>query len=374
MDNLSLNETEVKQNEMKKYYTKAALRLIALWAGWIVFQIVWGILISVLSAFPIFEKYMGEINMASTIVIDVLLFVLMYFVMLKNEKSIPEKKKMPFGKWFLILLCGYFFAIMGNIVGTVVNGALLMPFGYNFNNINQSMEIMKSMSNLSGFIFELLTVGIMGPVMEELLFRKMFIDNYSKYGMGAAILASAVSFGLFHGNFSQFFMATALGILFGYVYSLTGNIMYTIAMHVTINVYNVITGFATLAFYDEEFNEKLNNIVSEFMTNQDLEAYLNAINNLIENEPTAVIGMFVTSAVSIIEVLLILVCLILVICNIRKFLRFRKTLYLGEKGAKTYAMLNVGMIICYVFAGFLLLLFYGSRILESPMFQDLIKI
>ena len=128
---------------------------------------------------------------------------------------------MPFGKWFLILLCGYFFAIMGNIVGTVVNGALLMPFGYNFNNINQSMEIMKSMSNLSGFIFELLTVGIMGPVMEELLFRKMFIDNYSKYGMGAAILASAVSFGLFHGNFSQFFMATALGILFGYVYSLT---------------------------------------------------------------------------------------------------------------------------------------------------------
>jgi membrane protease YdiL (CAAX protease family) len=55
------------------------------------------------------------------------------------------------------------------------------------------------------------------------------------YGDRIAIVVSAVTFGIFHGNFSQLFYATALGFLLAYVYSKSANVKYTIVIHMLIN-------------------------------------------------------------------------------------------------------------------------------------------
>jgi hypothetical protein len=61
------------------------------------------------------------------------------------------------------------------------------------------------------------------------------IDRISRYGDTVAIIVSAVAFGLFHGNFYQFFYAALIGLLLGYMYCRTGNVKHTILMHMIIN-------------------------------------------------------------------------------------------------------------------------------------------
>lgn len=76
---------------------------------------------------------------------------------------------------------------------------------------------------------------ILSPIIEELLFRKVLIDKIKIYGDKVAILVSAVAFGLYHGNLSQVFYATALGAIFAYVTLKTNRIQYAISLHIFIN-------------------------------------------------------------------------------------------------------------------------------------------
>lgn len=78
-------------------------------------------------------------------------------------------------------------------------------------------------------------VCILAPIFEELIFRKILIDRLSTFGDGIAIVFSAVAFGLFHGNITQFIYATAVGIILGYLYTLTRRIEYTVVLHAILN-------------------------------------------------------------------------------------------------------------------------------------------
>lgn len=84
----------------------------------------------------------------------------------------------------------------------------------------------------------ILTIAILAPILEELLFRKLIIDKFSRYGEGVAILVSALMFGLYHGNIVQFIYATVLGLVFGYVYAKSRNIIFTIIMHMVVNLFS----------------------------------------------------------------------------------------------------------------------------------------
>lgn len=146
--------------------------------------------------------------------------------MRKFEKGNPEKNKIPFGQFLIgVLVCFtmmYAGAIPGNIFQFITTGSL-----------NTALSSIMSSSNL---ILQVLIVGIGAPVFEELIFRKLMCDRLSRHGKWFAILASALTFALFHGNFSQFFYALLLGVFFAYVYMKTGNIFYSMAYHAIINL------------------------------------------------------------------------------------------------------------------------------------------
>ncbi|MBO4667103.1 MAG: CPBP family intramembrane metalloprotease, partial [Bacilli bacterium] len=84
-------------------------------------------------------------------------------------------------------------------------------------------------------IIYLAQVMIGAPIIEELVFRKLLIDKIAPHGEGIAIVASALLFGLMHGNLGQFFLAFFLGIVFAIVYIKTRNIKYTMCLHFMIN-------------------------------------------------------------------------------------------------------------------------------------------
>ena len=109
-----------------------------------------------------------------------------------------------------------------------------------------------------------------------MIFRKLLIDRLIKHGEFVAIFLSGLTFGLFHGNFQQFFFATICGWLWAFIYVRTGNIRNTIFLHMTINLStSVITMFliGKLAEVGALDNEDPAAITQALMTNPTALAY-----------------------------------------------------------------------------------------------------
>lgn len=88
-----------------------------------------------------------------------------------------------------------------------------------------------------------LMLVIIAPLFEEFIFRGAIQTALEPYGNGVAILVSGISFGLFHGNFSQVFYTTVLGIALAYIRYATGSLVPTIIIHAMVNG---MTGFILL--------------------------------------------------------------------------------------------------------------------------------
>ena len=89
---------------------------------------------------------------------------------------------------------------------------------------------------LIGMICYLVWVCIIAPVTEEYMFRGAMLRTLSKYGSGFGIVASALAFGLMHGNMGQTPMAFLIGLIMGYVAAKSGNIRQTIFIHMVNNI------------------------------------------------------------------------------------------------------------------------------------------
>ena len=93
---------------------------------------------------------------------------------------------------------------------------------------------------------------VCAPIFEELIFRKILLDRVKPFGDRAAILYSALAFGLYHMNLYQFFYAAALGAIFAYAALRTGNIKISIALHMLLNFFGsffpLVLLFGTMAF------------------------------------------------------------------------------------------------------------------------------
>jgi membrane protease YdiL (CAAX protease family) len=85
-------------------------------------------------------------------------------------------------------------------------------------------------------IWTFLTVGITGPILEEVLFRGIILDGFlNRYKPVKAIFWSALLFGLFHMNPWQFIPAFITGLLMGYIYFRTRSLLPVIFIHIIIN-------------------------------------------------------------------------------------------------------------------------------------------
>ena len=152
------------------------------------------------------------------------------FIMRKVPAVQCERESFGVGAVIKIFLICIFMMYSGSIVGAIVNAAIGNALGRQIVNPVESLAMM----DVPLAIRILITV-IIGPFMEELVFRKVLISRMRVYGERLAIVSSALIFGLFHGNLSQFFYAAALGLVFGYVYLRSDSIWYSFGMHAAVN-------------------------------------------------------------------------------------------------------------------------------------------
>lgn len=152
------------------------------------------------------------------------------------------KAEAPRGKIGFLEFFGLFFAAsaISELLYTMSNyftTAIYAPLGeeaFSFNEYIANMGIWE----------QLILVVLLAPVLEELIFRKLFLSRARVWGDGAALVATSVAFGLLHGNIEQIPYAVAMGFALGYIMLRTNNILLPIAFHMLNNLISVLSSYA----------------------------------------------------------------------------------------------------------------------------------
>ena len=143
-----------------------------------------------------------------------------------------QKAKLGASNFVLLIPITFTLLILGSIIGNVV-----MIFLESFFPFIATENSVESVLGGSQLLYVVILTVVVAPVMEEIVFRKILLDRVHPMGEGVSILLSGLLFGLMHGNFYQFFYATALGFLLAYIYLKTGKLRYTIAIHFIVNLF-----------------------------------------------------------------------------------------------------------------------------------------
>lgn len=106
-------------------------------------------------------------------------------------------------------------------------------------NDNNAVETIVTNANMNTYIL----VGIIGPTLEEITFRKVLLTRIAYKGRGYAVFTSALAFSFFHLNIYQVFYAFVLGMILAEIAFQTHSIKQTTLIHVAVNSISLFTSF-----------------------------------------------------------------------------------------------------------------------------------
>lgn len=82
------------------------------------------------------------------------------------------------------------------------------------------------------------------PVLEELFFRGILYNSIKRYHRTIyAVIFSAILFGISHMNLVQFISAVYMGLIIGYVISITNDLRLGMLIHIANNTYSLILNY-----------------------------------------------------------------------------------------------------------------------------------
>lgn len=162
-------------------------------------------------------------------------------------RSLPEMPAGPRGKMTGKQFWGFLFAARGVSVVLSLIGLLLAVLAFTLirgSSIGDSyltdLTQIQQPSSPIGVILQMVSICLVAPVVEELMFRRLLLDALRPFGDKIAILYSGLAFGLMHMDMQQILYASAMGFMLGYLMVRTNNIWYCIALHFAINTSSAV--------------------------------------------------------------------------------------------------------------------------------------
>ena len=153
----------------------------------------------------------------------------------KNNEISTGKIKASFSR-NLLCLAPVFLIIAGIAAQFLVDGVLTLVRPLLEQAFAHYDKIVSSVTGAASSWVTILTVAVIAPIGEELLFRGL-IQSYSKEYLSAvwAIILQAAVFGVYHGNVIQGAYAFLLGMLLGLIAHRFESILPAIIFHIAIN-------------------------------------------------------------------------------------------------------------------------------------------
>ncbi len=140
--------------------------------------------------------------------------------------------------WLIWGLGGYLVATPIVLLVSVINDKIWQGKGGS----NPILSIVLDSKDNSAFIFFLLTAAVAAPLFEEYFFRGFLMPSLTRYlSSGQAIVASGIIFAAAHLSLSELMPLAVLGIILGYVYHRTGNLLSSMLLHSLWNGGSMLT-------------------------------------------------------------------------------------------------------------------------------------
>jgi uncharacterized protein len=130
-------------------------------------------------------------------------------------------------------IAGVFLALMAQSIAASIENMLGIEMGS-----ENTQEIIKLIEN---FPIVILVSSIIGPILEEIVFRKIIFGSlHKKMNFFFAALISSVIFALAHFEPEHVILYSAMGFTFAFLYVKTKRIIVPIIAHVTMNTMVVL--------------------------------------------------------------------------------------------------------------------------------------
>ena len=259
--------------------------------------------------------------------------------------SVPRvnlhKNKMPFGKFMKILAIGFGASYIGNLIGTVLLSFWNASTG---NSVGDELTtFLYGMDPLMMFLF----AGVLGPILEELFFRKLVIDRLRVFGELIAILLSAFLFSLFHMSASQLLYTFTFGVMMGYIYCRTGNYWLTALAHM---IFNTVSGIIPMLFLPKltAYEAAMQELEASLPADASTDALAEMMLPVLE-EYGPVLGLYGLYALMILA--LNIVGIVLLFKNFKKFEEKKGEFSLPFKTSAKTVFKTAGIIVYTVFLG-----------------------
>lgn len=232
-------DLEIEKKQDRKAISRVGWALSAL----VIFSQIGAILVSMICKmfFKSFAKGSLYTFVVSVLPIYFIAFPIFFLIIRKIPKyNGNEKVELTVIQFIKILIISFGALYIFNIFGLAINNVIAQLKGSEV--INPLSDLLSKVNMWETLFF----AGILAPIMEEVIFRKVLLSRLRRFGDFFSILLSALAFGMFHGNLSQFFYAVALGCIFGYIVIKTGTIKYSIILHMSVNIFGAVI-FPTVA-------------------------------------------------------------------------------------------------------------------------------
>ncbi|WP_455675835.1 CPBP family intramembrane glutamic endopeptidase [Pradoshia sp.] len=181
------------------------------------------------------EDRVAVYSIVSWIVISFSIGLVITLFFLRNERQSRNRsmdlwERMPLGSSIAWAIGGIFLAFIAQAVAGTIEQQLFRVNG-------ESQNTQNILNLIEMFPVVILITSVIGPILEEIVFRKILFGAllYKRLGFFLSALISSVIFSLAHGEPEHTLLYSAMGFTFAFLYVKTGRIIVPIIAHVSMN-------------------------------------------------------------------------------------------------------------------------------------------
>ncbi len=254
---MTQDELRAIERPIKRDFSRVGFGVAALFCVWISAYIIITSVAALLAPQITNSAYFSfAVNIISLYLIAVPVFLII--IRKVRPRKIPTAT-LGFGTWLVIFII----CMALSLVGALISNYIMMFFDTLVQ--GQSTNVVEEALSSTPLIWSVINTVIVAPIGEELIFRKALCDRLSRYGEACAVLISALMFAGFHGNLFQFVYAFLLGLVFAHVYLKTGNIRYTVYLHMAVNFMGGILPTLVMDYVGSDFLANLQTNDTDFI-------------------------------------------------------------------------------------------------------------
>lgn len=160
--------------------------------------------------------------------------ILVLFLLRKEMSNTRQNQHAtPFSSSVMWVIGGIFLALFAQ--GIAANIERLMGIETSSENTESILAVIES------FPIFILVSSIIGPILEEIVFRKIIFGTlYKKLNFFLSALISSLIFALAHAEIEHLLLYSAIGFTFAFLYVKTKRIIVPIFAHVSMNTFVVL--------------------------------------------------------------------------------------------------------------------------------------